>query len=76
MTYIYIHAMRGGEALGTRRRRLGELQWQAVVRCMRGRGERKQEREREWRVRWRGPRAEGEVVASASAHASDAAPLS
>jgi len=30
---------------------------------------------REWRVRWRCPGAEGEVVASASAHADHAAPL-
>ena len=37
----------GGEALGTRRRELGKLQWRAAVRCAWSRGERARERERE-----------------------------
>ena len=39
-------ALRGGEALGTRRRRLVELQWRVALRCARGGGERARERAR------------------------------
>ena len=57
----WLKALRGGKALGTRRRRLGELQLWAVVRCARGAGERARERAR------RGAQSGGENVEGAGA---------